>query len=407
MVKKILKGAICAALSLSMALGSVMVGANEDKVSEATIVSETGTGEFIQESSSLKKFVGQKNKVAKSNGVVKATNLWTLDNYNAFMKNSTAQDGVYGTIGAEASGKNILVGYIQVEQAGTVIIKYYCQQNGTDKSLTLVNKNGTSIAGATVNNTGSGNSRAIWATNVPAGTYALITMYSYYKNDTINAGFLSAVVPKANNRTITKAGIVVGGNGGYNYQYFKLKKRGVAALGMQRMAYYGGPYSVSYKIQKKSGGKWKNVTSGSGSTKYVGLSAGTYRLATKVDKGNIVGLQYIGTTANSSYGTAKKKAKTIKRKKSKSQVILPTDSTKKAQWYKIKVTAKRNTYIDVTSLGQSGTIRVQVSGGTRFKSKNIKNGIRFYAKAKKGTYYIKVYKSSKKTTGGYKVKYVK
>lgn len=106
-------------------------------------------------------------------------------------------------------------------------------------------------------------------------------------------------------------------------------------------------------------------------------------------------------------GTSKKKAKTISRKKYKKQTFLTTDSVKKEHWYKIKVSKKRTTYIDVTSLGSSGTIYCTVSGKARFKTKNIKNGTRYYLKAPKGTYYIRVKRYSKSTTGAYQVKYVK
>ena len=120
-----------------------------------------------------------------------------------------------------------------------------------------------------------------------------------------------------------------------------------------------------------------------------------------------MGAAYRQVAANSSYGTSKKKAKTISRKKYKKQTFLTTDSVKKEHWYKIKVSKKRTTYIDVTSLGSSGTIYCTVSGKARFKTKNIKNGTRYYLKAPKGTYYIRVKRYSKSTTGAYQVKYVK
>lgn len=296
------------------------------------------------------------------------------------------------------------------------MVKYYCYTTSSsgyqsESTLKLLNTNGTAISGVTQSNTGTGNKRQLWATNVPAGTYRLYTSYTQYVNTLVNAGFSSAIVPNANGRYLNSSGIVVGGNRGTSYQYFKVKKRGVAKLALQREAYYGGPYGTEYTVQKKSGKQWKTVQkkkySSSNAWQYVGLSAGTYRLALKSPDNNVLVLRFKASTANSSYGTKKKKAKTIKRKKYKKQTFLPTDSTKKAHWYKVKVSKKRSTYIDITTLGSSGTIWAQMSGKSRMKSKRIKNGIRFYGKAKKGTYYIKVYKLSKSTTGAYQVKYKK
>lgn len=110
--------------------------------------------------------------------------------------------------------------------------------------------------------------------------------------------------------------------------------------------------------------------------------------------------------ASDSYGTSKKKAKEIKRKKSKKQVFLSNESTSKTHWYKIKVKKTGMTYIDITGLGNKSKISVTVTGAARLKNKTISKGFRIYGKAKKGTYYIKIKKGSKGTSG-YQVKYTK
>lgn len=409
MVKRFLKGAVCAALAVSMALGTVIVGASEKSVI-AINTPFTTEEQHNDVSIPLKKVDENKTKSVRESQPVIARNIWNVSDWYSFMKNKQSQDGV---LGYSTSAGHIIAGRVKVNYSGTAIIKYYCKVNNSDTLLTLVNLDGSNIANAEVFQKGIENGRQLWVSNVPAGTYAMVTSRSYDANSKIDAGFLTSVVPKNNNRYLNSLYIAVGGNGAFNYQYFKLSNRGVAALGMHRQAYYGGPYSVQYVIQKYSNGAWRNITSAkyTSSNKsymtYAGLSAGTYRLQTKCPTGNVVFLYYAGKKANSSYGTKKSKARTISRTKSKYQVILPTDSTSKAQWYKIKVSKTRTTYIDITSLGQEGTIYCQISGRTRFKTKNIKNGKRFYAKAKKGTYYIKMYKYSKSTTGGYRIKYTK
>ncbi|WP_216697430.1 hypothetical protein [Anaerostipes faecalis] len=377
MVKRFLKGAVCAALAVSMALGTVIVGASEKSVI-AINTPFTTEEQHNDVSIPLKKVDENKTKSVRESQPVIARNIWNVSDWYSFMNNKQPQDGV---LGSSTSAGNIIAGRVKVNYSGTAIIKYYCKVNNSDTLLTLVNLDGSNIANAEVFQKGIGNGRQLWVSNVPAGTYAMVTSKPYDANSTINAGFLTSVVPKNNNRYLNSLGIAVGGNGAFNYEYFKLSNRGVAALGMYRKAYYGGPYSVQYVIQKYSNGAWRNITSPkyTSSNKsymtYAGLSAGTYRLQTKCPTGNVVFLHYAGKKANSSYGTKKSKART--------------------------------TYIDITSLGQEGTIYCQISGRTRFKTKNIKNGKRFYAKAKKGTYYIKMYKYSKSTTGGYKIKYTK
>lgn len=416
MVKRFLKGTLCAALSLSMALGGVMVGADQGVVKtkigkeQAKIQAESHTATLLKQVEKKQ----SKKKDARYLQTVTTTIADTYSRYNNFWRNSTVQETAKGY-----AAKDILarIGIVRVSRSGTVLVKYYCNTINADgvkgeSSLKLVNMNGTAIPGVTMSNIGTGGGRQLWATNVPAGTYELVTSSAFAEEKYIDAGFLTAVVPNANGRYLNSSGIVVGGNRGTSYQYFKMKKRGVAKLVIQREVYSSNEtYGTEYIVQRKSGRSWKTVQkkkySSRNSWEYVGLSAGTYRLALKSPESNVLKLRFNASTANSSYGTKKKKAKTIKRKKYKKQTFAPTDSTKKAHWYKIKVSKKRSTYIDVTSLGNEGSIWAQVSGRTRLKSKRIKNGIRFYGKAKAGTYYIKVYKLSKSTTGSYQIKYRK
>ena len=415
MVKRFLKGTLCAALSLSMALGGVMVGASQDQSVKVQASKDRVQTTVQSTAAPLKKVEKKQSKVKDARNVqtVTTTVADTISRYNSFMANGNAQTGIEGTVGTAGL---IPVGIVRVSRTGTVIVKYYCYTTSPygsqyEQTLKLIHTNGAEISGVTMSRTGTGNKRQLWATNVPAGTYYIATSYTISADTSIKAGFSSAVVPNANGRYLNSSGILVGGNRGTSYQYFKMSKRGVAKLALQRYAYYGGPYGMEYTVQRRSGRSWKTVQSrkysSSNSWGYVGLSAGTYRLVLKSPDSNVLALRFRASTANSSYGTKKKKAKTIKRKKYKKQTFTPTDSTKKAHWYKIKVSKKRSTYIDVTSLGNEGSIWAQVSGRMRLKSKKIKNGIRFYGKAKAGTYYIKVYKLSKSTTGSYQIKYKK
>lgn len=404
MVKRFLKGTLCAALSLSMALGGVMVGASQHKSAKGAITAQgvavSNTESLISGLESISQMKSDKKAKATAGPTYQTTRtVWTLNNWNSFVKSGATNYYSGYTMGYE----EVQVGTINVTQNGVVIIRYAATDNGQSTGLTLKNSSGVRVA--------YGSNGVIWTNSIGKGTYKLFANRTS-GNHAINAAFVSAVIPNTNNRWMSKNPIATGGTGGNNYQYFKVSKRGAVTIQNYKMT--GSSISgVSYYVQKKSGRTWKTVAKnqyGFKSSSYasvLGLSAGTYRVVSKTYNGNVLFLSNVNKTANSSYGTKKKKAKTIKRKKYKKQTFLPTDSTKKAHWYKVKVSKKRSTYIDITTLGSSGTIWAQMSGKSRMKSKRIKNGIRFYGKAKKGTYYIKVYKLSKSTTGAYQVKYKK
>ena len=186
----------------------------------------------------------------------------------------------------------------------------------------------------------------------------------------------------------------------------------VAAIAVYKENAAGNVSSVTYSVQKLSGKTWKTVATGlAGVAKnnYVvttGLAAGTYRVVANAASGEILYFINANQKASDSYGTSKKKAKEIKRKKSKKQVFLSNESTSKTHWYKIKVKKTGMTYIDITGLGNKSKISVTVTGAARLKNKTISKGFRIYGKAKKGTYYIKIKKGSKGTSG-YQVKYTK
>lgn len=405
MVKRFLKGTLCAALSLSMALGGMMVGASTKNSTTEKITTENGSMLYkdgvVLGLKSAEQTNNEKSTRATASPVYQnARVLWTKDSWNAFA--NTNETNYYS--GYSTEYEDVQVGTINVSQNGIVIIRYAATNNGEETKLMLKNAAGTVVRYS------SYQEGVIWSNNLSKGTYKLCASGTS-SNRAIKAAFVSAVVPNTNNRWMGKRPIATAGTGANNYQYFKISKRGVANIQNYKMT-SSGMSGVSYYVQKKSGRSWKTVAKNLYTYKpsYItslGLSAGTYRVVSKTYDSNVLFLSNINRTANSSYGTKKKKAKTIKRKKYKKQTFTPTDSTKKAHWYKIKVSKKRSTYIDVTSLGNEGSIWAQVSGRTRLKSKKIKNGIRFYGKAKAGTYYIKVYKLSKSTTGSYQIKYKK
>lgn len=407
MTKRIIKGMLCAALSMSMAFGSVMVGASEKaQISEGKIESMALKGQEAQPLESVEGTVA--NKKTKATGNVPytvATNIWSVTNWNSFAYASanTAFDG------ATTSYEEVKVATVKVNVTGTVVVRYMLALNGQTQNgvegLALRSQDGSQTYA-------SGYNGVIFAANVPAGTYAVYTTYGYAENTRVQAALLAGAISSQNNRTLSSSVMCAAATGGTNYQYIKMKKKGLAAIYASCMD-EGYTYGLSYYLQKKSGSKWKTVTPSQYSIKsynyqdVFGLDAGTYRIAYKASAGNVVCLANKNKAYYSSYGTKKSKAKTISRKKNKKNTLTVADKSGKAHWYKIKVSKTRSTQIDIKSLGSSGTIWTQISGKSRLKMKKTSNGIRYYGKAKKGTYYIKVYKASKSTSGSYQIKYTK
>lgn len=119
-------------------------------------------------------------------------------------------------------------------------------------------------------------------------------------------------------------------------------------------------------------------------------------------------------------GASKKKATTIKHKKTITGVMPAGEKAKKADWFKIKVTKKKKLCFTINNMG-NGTFDFYIygpklpKGGSRGSVSAANKGT-FYIvngftrkpiKVSKGTYYIKVVRSSysKKASGGYSIQW--
>ena len=140
------------------------------------------------------------------------------------------------------------------------------------------------------------------------------------------------MISSQNNRTFGGNNVIASASTGVaTYQQFKVSKRGVAAIAVYKENAAGNVSGVIYSVQKLSGKTWKTVATGlAGVAKnnYVvttGLAAGTYRVVANAASGEILYFINANQKASDSYGTSKKKAKEIKRKKSKKQVFLSNE----------------------------------------------------------------------------------
>ena len=379
MVKNFLKRTLCIVLSFAMMTGTVMVGAKTKTESIHSKLPAITASQRVR---------AKQAKAAAAAVQLNATNVYTLSDFDTLSNKWQANQEMMLYQGYSDANE-----YVKV---GTVRLKL-CYNGNPAMTLSQTN-----------------NGKMIWAGAVKAGTYALyLETACENANTPVVAAFGAAVISSQNNRTFGGNNVIASAStGAATYQQFKVSKRGVAAIAVYKENSAGNVSSVTYSVQKLSGKTWKTVATGlSGAAKnnYVvttGLAAGTYRVVVNAASGEILYFINANQKASDSYGTSKKKAKEIKRKKSKKQVFLSNESTSKTHWYKIKVKKTGMTYIDITGLGNKSKISVTVTGAARLKNKTISKGFRIYGKAKKGTYYIKIKKGSKGTSG-YQVKYTK
>ena len=198
------------------------------------------------------------------------------------------------------------------------------------------------------------------------------------------------------------------------YHTFKMTKRGFAGFVVASMVEDGG--NTSYKVQKNEKGKWITI----GRTKSFkptnedetqiavgyGLSKGNYRLVLKAPKEQLNTMLY--TTKN----YAKKK---VAYKKSKAKNLNATEmytmNEKAARWYKVSVkSSKKQSKLKILTVADQGGFKFTIyERGKKKPVKTVKTSAKHLEKTvklpkKKGMYYVKVSKRTKKTNGYYEIK---
>lgn len=198
------------------------------------------------------------------------------------------------------------------------------------------------------------------------------------------------------------------GKGTKTYHTFKVTKR--AAIEFNIWSAYKKDENISAAVEKYADGKWTKVgytakvKSKAGKDEYVGygLQKGKYRLALTIPKGQIIAAFYtqLGMTKDASY--KKSKAKNVK----DIREDIYTEEESAPRWYKVNVKStkkKRQLWFAKESTG-GGFKFVIYKKGQKKAIKTVKvtkDGYSIATLKKKGTYYIKVSKLTKKTNGRY------
>lgn len=409
MRKGILKGILCAALSVTMLTGGVLVGAAPAQKSDLE--------KSVKTSSSLLKAKNTTKKLSRSiqnnpNSVRNATLVCDEVSYNDVMANKKdAQKNYTNWIVGYVNAQNPMIVRINMPKAGTLFLDSVNQyDDGTAKTVNVKLYKGQATSGNYLG-TRTMTQGTLTVQGLARGVYtAVITPYD-------NTNGYSAVYPycvTSENIGITSKIRMVMGTGNKMYQDFSIKGRRQVWIDSDN-ARYG-------YIEKKSGNKWNRVSDNKyfyatkeGVTRaYYALSTGTYRFVMQPGKGYLVQYRYGSKAYTAKYATKKSKAKQIKRKKSVTNVLTASDKNKATHYYKIKLTKNSAVKINLWSYQNAGKLTFTLYGkGIKTSTITAKNNIKGTwtplngKKIKKGTYYIKVTKCTKNTSGTYKIKYTK
>ena len=203
------------------------------------------------------------------------------------------------------------------------------------------------------------------------------------------------------------------GEGKETYHTFKLTKRGYASFLVASLVENVG--KTSYKIQKSEKGKWVTIgrtktfsamsTKESDITAAYGLAKGTYRLVLNASKEQLNTVVYERKYYSKKVAYKKSKAKKLNAKE------VYTTNERAARWYKTEVTAtKKQKKLKISTAADQGGFKFTIyQSGKKKPIKTVKTSVKHLDKTvklpkKKGTYYVKVSKVTKKTNGYYEIK---
>ena len=406
MGKGILKRIVCAALSAVMLAGGVMVGASPVQKDQLEKSSQTSQG-IIKDKVEIQR--RQRSIQNDANVERKANLFYDTASFNKVISNrKDTIDYKNWIVGAE-NDQNPLVIRISMPKAGTLYLDFINQySNGHPKNSGIYLYKGWSTSGNAIVGGSSVASGVLYAKNLARGVYTVVITAP---DSTVGYTAVYPYCATSENIGMSSKIRMVIGTGKTMYQNFSIKGR--------RKVWIDSDRAKNGYIEQKSGSKWNRVsdnnyfysTGKKAARAYYALSTGTYRFVMKPKDEDIVQYLYGSKAYSTSYATNKSKAKQIKRTKSITNVLTASDKNKTTHYYKIKLTKKSNLKINLSAYQTGGKMTFTLYGsGIRTNAltlKGNKQGTWTGKNIKKGTYYIKVAKSTKTTSGTYTIKYTK
>lgn len=205
------------------------------------------------------------------------------------------------------------------------------------------------------------------------------------------------------------------GTGAVTYHPFSISKRSAVEFNISAINRKGGE-TYAY-IEKKEKGAWKRLDNtvkidpASYDDDFIhGLQKGEYRLLIKAPKTQLNAVSFTKSSKSKNVAYKKSKAKNISLNKEISNIY--TTGEKAERWYKVKVTSsKKKRRLEFGEDTVSGGYKFTIyKAGSKKVFKTIKvtqeaSGKMVTLPKKKGTYYFKISKLTKKTNGVYEIGY--
>lgn len=385
-MRRALKAVVCLGLSLSLGFSTVAFGAEKKETKSSIEVQAQKKAKEASVNVSIKSRQARKNIYSNSGKAKVCYTDSDIDNADIYITPQTAGMTKTFILNMPVNGK-LALGVVFVDK----------NRQGISGSATLRNSNGKTWSIRVNSDTAS------TISGLPKGTYYLdLKTYNYD-----GSAYILPACLNSEQTSLTGSYRLFAGSGGNVYKTFSVSKRSQVWV---------DSYNAYSYLQKKSGSKWSTVSdkkysSTSSVRKYYALSKGSYRVVfPSTSIYSEYAARYGKKAYTGKYATKKSKSKSISRKKSKTNVLTASDAKKKTHWYKFKVSKRRSTQFKVTTYNSSGSVTATLYKGKKKLSSRTAYSpsyITFKGKLSKGTYYVKVTKNTKNTSGKYIVKYVK
>lgn len=247
-----------------------------------------------------------------------------------------------------------------------------------------------------------------------AGTYLLHVETAYtYVPITVNA---KAMLYRNDNRTLQHKQWAVTYPNQYdttNYYKVKLTKNGYITVQGRTYETTNGKLTVELCNNKKTSlnPKKVNLTEENEFTSYYALKKGTYYIKIS-DTDRPYKVRYMFTGMSDQAGTSKAKAKTLKKGKQGMGLLYLTDSKTKTDWFKVSLTKNQKLRMTITNFASTKLEYQILPASSNVTLHNAKfypqNGTAIFVTGDtlpKGTYYIKISKTTTKdASGAYSIK---
>lgn len=408
MRKGILKTVLCTALSVVMAAG-VSVGAAPKQDTVLKAAGQKSSIRSVDQKVIEKKVTSKKTARIINNDTNKE---WTpqIDcdlKTDKIVGQNRSDENLTNWIASGIDGNNAMVVHIKMPKAGSLYLDYISvNEDAVGQYADIALYKGKTISGQPLLQRTAYQGRLVYD-NAARGSYTMVIKCGAGKT---GYGFVYPYYVTSEDIKLSTSFKLIAGTGKKVYETFSIKSR--------RQVWIDSDKAKTGYIEQKIKNKWTRVTdnnyfytskTGYFVKSYYALNTGTYRFVMQPSKGTLVNVRYGSKTCSTKYATKQSKAKEIKYKKKAENLLTSNDKKGTTHYYKFYVNKTKKINIVLNAYQTAGKMKVTVYGknlktNSLTMSSNAKNK-GFTGKLRKGTYYIKISKTTTTTGGKYSIQY--